>query len=131
MQGDYGLIHTKQADENEKKIGLCEFFWLGHCNFRILFFLKASVQPSSLDDTTFGGTTISARRKRQATRVTVEACLKQCTDRTLCLGYVTEGDADDSVTCTMYSSITGTSERIGATAYYIATRAGTNVCTQS
>ena len=47
-----------------------------------------------------------------------------CTGENSCVGCVTQG-ADNDVTCTLFSSITGTSELVGATAYYIENRSGT------
>ena len=44
-----------------------------------------------------------------------------CTNISSCVGCVTEGP-DNDVTCTLFSSITGTSEQVGATAYYIENR---------
>ena len=52
-----------------------------------------------------------------------------CTDQSSCVGCVTEGP-DNDVTCTLFSSITGTAELIGATAYYVGSRSGTKAYNQ-
>ena len=52
-----------------------------------------------------------------------------CTDESSCVGFVTQG-ADNDVECTLFSSITGTSQLIGATAYYMENRSGMEACNQ-